>query len=51
MVVSGPGFVNALAGMSNSNENGWPLIVVGGASDIALEGAGAFQEFRQVNFL
>ena len=44
----GPGFVHALAGMSNANENAWPLIVVGGSSDAIHESHGAFQEFPQV---
>jgi 2-hydroxyacyl-CoA lyase 1 len=48
LVVSGPGFVHALAGMSNANENAWPLIVVGGSSDSHHESHGAFQEFPQV---
>lgn len=48
LVVSGPGFVHALAGMANSNENAWPLIVIGGSSETILESCMAFQEFPQV---
>ena len=48
LVVSGPGLVHALAGMSNAKENCWPLIVAGGACDISQEQRGAFQELPQV---
>ncbi|XP_063778014.1 2-hydroxyacyl-CoA lyase 1 isoform X2 [Pseudophryne corroboree] len=48
LVVSGPGLINALSGMANSNVNCWPLIVLGGSSDTNQETMGAFQEFPQV---
>ncbi|KAM6450161.1 2-hydroxyacyl-CoA lyase 1 isoform 5-T5 [Liasis olivaceus] len=48
LVVSGPGLVNALAGMANANVNCWPLVVIGGSSDRNQETMGAFQEFPQV---
>ncbi|MEE6465983.1 hypothetical protein FKM82_006780 [Ascaphus truei] len=48
LVVSGPGLINALSGMANSNMNCWPVIVVGGSSDTNQETMGAFQEFPQV---
>ncbi|XP_063159914.1 2-hydroxyacyl-CoA lyase 1 isoform X3 [Candoia aspera] len=48
LVVSGPGLVNALAGMANANMNCWPLIVIGGSSNRNQETMGAFQEFPQV---
>ncbi|XP_075068401.1 2-hydroxyacyl-CoA lyase 1 [Mixophyes fleayi] len=48
LVVSGPGLINALSGMANSNMNCWPLIVLGGSSDTNQETMGAFQEFPQV---
>jgi 2-hydroxyacyl-CoA lyase 1 len=48
--VSGPGFVHALAGMANSNENAWPLIVIGGSSELAQESCNAFQEVNLLNF-
>uniref|UniRef100_A0A1I8IEV9 2-hydroxyacyl-CoA lyase n=2 Tax=Macrostomum lignano TaxID=282301 RepID=A0A1I8IEV9_9PLAT len=47
LVVSGPGVVHALAGLSNANENCWPVLVIGGASDSHLDGSEAFQEFPQ----
>ncbi|XP_018430442.1 PREDICTED: 2-hydroxyacyl-CoA lyase 1 isoform X3 [Nanorana parkeri] len=47
LVVSGPGLINALSGMANSNMNCWPLIVLGGSSDSSQETMGAFQEFPQ----
>lgn len=34
--------------MSNANENGWPLLVIGGSSDLGQESQGAFQEYPQV---
>lgn len=48
LCVSGPGFVHTLAGMANANENAWPLLVIGGSSELVLESQGAFQEFAQV---
>ncbi|KAM5156774.1 2-hydroxyacyl-CoA lyase 1 [Mantella aurantiaca] len=48
LVVSGPGLINTLSGMANSNMNCWPLIVLGGSSDGNQETMGAFQEFPQV---
>lgn len=50
LVVSGPGLVHALAGMSNAQQNCWPLIVIGGASDVNQESMGAFQECPQVEY-
>jgi 2-hydroxyacyl-CoA lyase 1 len=48
LCVSGPGFVNALSGVSNALINCWPLILICGSSETYLEGLGAFQEFKQV---
>ncbi|XP_055924701.1 2-hydroxyacyl-CoA lyase 1-like [Argiope bruennichi] len=48
LVVSGPGFVHALGGMSNAQINGWPMIVIGGSCGRDQEGYGGFQEFPQV---
>jgi len=48
LVVSGPGMIHALAGMSNAWANCWPMIVIGGASNSYQEGMGAFQEAPQV---
>jgi 2-hydroxyacyl-CoA lyase 1 len=48
LVVSGPGVVHALAGLANAQQNGWPMILLGGASESWRNGMGAFQEERQV---
>ena len=48
LCVSGPGLVHSLAGMANAQANGWPLIVIGGASNTDQEGRGAFQASPQV---
>ncbi|XP_048731281.2 2-hydroxyacyl-CoA lyase 1-like [Ostrea edulis] len=48
LVVSGPGLIHALAGMSNAQVNCWPMIIVGGSSEQHQEGMGAFQEYPQV---
>ena len=48
LVVSGPGVVHGLAGLSNAKENCWPMILIGGASAVNQNGMGAFQEERQV---
>src|SRR2546428_3364905 len=48
LVVSGPGVVHALAGLANAQQNGWPMILIGGASGSWRNGMGAFQEERQV---
>ena len=48
LVVSGPGVVHALAGLANAQQNGWPMICIGGASETWRNGMGAFQEERQV---
>jgi 2-hydroxyacyl-CoA lyase len=48
LVVSGPGVVHGLAGLANAKENCWPMILIGGASDVKQNAMGAFQEERQV---
>lgn len=48
LVVSGPGVIHALGGMSNAMENCWPMLVVGGSSDQDQQDMGGFQEFPQV---
>src|SRR6184192_4246830 len=48
LVVSGPGVVHALAGLANAQQNGWPMVLIGGASESWRNGMGAFQEERQV---
>ncbi|MHB8577867.1 MAG: thiamine pyrophosphate-binding protein [Dehalococcoidia bacterium] len=49
LVVSGPGVVHAIAGLSNAWSNGWPMILLGGASDTFQDGMGAFQEAPTVD--
>src|SRR2546429_1666320 len=48
LVVSGPGVVHALAGLANAQQNGWPMVLIGGASETWRNGMGAVQEERQV---
>ena len=48
LTVSGPGMVHAIAGLANAQSNCWPMLVLGGASDIDQNGMGAFQEAPQV---
>ncbi|KAJ2741258.1 hypothetical protein GGI20_005313 [Coemansia sp. BCRC 34301] len=48
LAVSGPGVVHALAGIVHSQVNTWPMVLIGGACETTLEGAGAFQELQQV---
>ena len=45
VVVTGPGDVQGLA---NAQQNCWPMILIGGASETYRGGMGAFQEERQV---
>ncbi|CAG0883134.1 unnamed protein product [Darwinula stevensoni] len=47
LAVSGPGLLHTLGGMANAQSNCWPLIVIGGSSDLDQLGRGAFQEFPQ----
>src|SRR5215472_669139 len=37
-----------LAGLANAQQNGWPMVLIGGASETWRNGMGAFQEERQV---
>ena len=46
--VSGPGFVNALAGLGNAKTNCWPMVLISGSSEAEDVGMGSFQEFQQV---
>jgi 2-hydroxyacyl-CoA lyase 1 len=48
IVVTGPGVVHGLAGLANAQQNCWPMILFGGASETDRGGMGAFQEERQV---
>nr|CDJ96322.1 Thiamine pyrophosphate enzyme domain containing protein [Haemonchus contortus] len=48
LVVSGPGLLHAVGGLANATVNCWPMICIGGSSDVDLEHRGAFQEWPQV---
>jgi 2-hydroxyacyl-CoA lyase 1 len=48
LVVTGPGVVHGLSGLANAQQNCWPMILIGGASETYRGGMGAFQEERQV---
>ena len=48
LVVSGPGVIHGLAGLANAQQNCWPMLLIGGASETYRNGMGAFQEERQV---
>ena len=48
LVVTGPGVVHGLSGLANAQQNCWPMILIGGASETYRSGMGAFQEERQV---
>jgi len=43
-----PSVVHGLAGLANAQQNCWPMILIGGASETYRGGMGAFQEERQV---
>ncbi|XP_076057016.1 2-hydroxyacyl-CoA lyase [Oratosquilla oratoria] len=48
LVVSGPGLLHTIGGLANAQNNGWPVLVIAGASDDDQEGCGGFQECPQV---
>src|SRR5438067_7079766 len=48
IVVTGPGVIHGLAGLANAQQNCWPMILIGGASETFRNGMGSFQEERQV---
>jgi 2-hydroxyacyl-CoA lyase 1 len=48
ITVTGPGVVHGLAGLADAQQNCWPMILIGGASETYRGGMGAFQEERQV---
>ena len=48
IVVTGPGVIHGLAGLANAQQNCWPMLLIGGASETYRNGMGAFQEERQV---
>ena len=45
---SGPGMLNTVTGLHVAQDNGWPLIVLGGSTGSRLRGLGGFQETNQV---
>src|SRR5919198_2455322 len=47
VTVTGPGVVHGLAGLADAQQNCWPMILIGGASETYRGGMGAFQEERQ----
>ena len=46
--MTGPGVIHGLAGLANAQQNCWPMILIGGASETYRNGMGSFQEERQV---
>ncbi|KAJ1354522.1 hypothetical protein KIN20_038398 [Parelaphostrongylus tenuis] len=48
LVVSGPGLLHTIGGLANATVNCWPVICIGGSSDVDQETHGAFQEWPQV---
>src|SRR3954462_3389409 len=48
LVVSGPGVINAMAGLANAQQNNWPMVLLGGANGSDQNGRGAFREERQL---
>jgi 2-hydroxyacyl-CoA lyase 1 len=41
LTVTGPGVVHGLAGLANAQQNCWPMILIGGASETYRGGMGA----------
>jgi thiamine pyrophosphate-dependent acetolactate synthase large subunit-like protein len=48
ITVTGPGVIHGLAGLANAQQNCWPMLLIGGASETYRNGMGSFQEERQV---
>src|SRR5579859_5350044 len=48
LTVTGPGVIHGLSGLANAQQNCWPMILIGGASETYRNGMGSFQEERQV---
>lgn len=48
LVASGPAMTNAITGLATAWANGWPMLLIGGASEITRRGMGDFQEMPQV---
>src|SRR5690349_8711305 len=47
LTVTGPGVVHGLAGLANAQQNCWPMILIGGASETYRGGMGAFQRSEE----
>lgn len=43
LTTGGPGFINALSGLSHATVNRWPFILIAGSADRHVVGKGAFQ--------
>ncbi len=48
IVVSGPGMTNAISALGNAWANCWPMLLIGGSSNQALNHMGDFQDAPQV---
>jgi len=48
LVASGPGMTNALTALETGRTNCWPLLLIGGSSELRRRGRGDFQESPQV---
>ena len=48
LVVSGPGMTNAISALGNAEANCWPMILLGGASNLGMANRGDFQVAPQV---
>ncbi|SMN22173.1 similar to Saccharomyces cerevisiae YEL020C Hypothetical protein with low sequence identity to Pdc1p [Maudiozyma saulgeensis] len=52
LVVGGPGLIHALAGVYNSMNNKWPLVIIAGSNDNGKhQYQGTFQELDQISLL
>ena len=49
LVVSGPGMTNAISALGNAWSNCWPMLLIGGSSNQALNHMGDFQAAPQVD--
>ena len=49
LVVSGPGMTNAISALGNAWANCWPMLLIGGSSNQALNHMGDFQAAPQVD--
>lgn len=48
LVASGPGMTNAITALETARANCWPLLLIGGSSELRRRGRGDFQESPQV---